>query len=202
MPASSSSTTLSPTAPGSDDRREWIRIDDNLLLEYRLLSDRVDAPLPGHPPATHEMIASAVAKPTADLLARSGEVLAHSPLLPWMMKVDWLLEIALKTLSAAHPGCMDIARVTNVNISGGGISFVSLRQFAVGDHLALKVILPPFTPIQTVVKVIRSAPNPDGQGVALATEFVDLSPDDQEHLIRHILHTQAERLRARRNAGG
>ena len=36
----------------------------------------------------------------------------------------------------------------------------------------------------------------------IASEFTDLSPDDQEHLIRHIIQAQAERLRARRKQTG
>ena len=195
-----SAMTNQPTVGDTDseDRREWLRIDDNLLLEYRMLDESAELPAPVSEPVTDEVIAAAVGKPTAELLAHSGGGLAESSLTPWMMKVDWLLEVLLKTLAKAHPGCMDIARVTAVNISGGGVSFVSARQFKAGDRLALKIILPPFTPIQTVVKVIRSLPDPQGQGVALATEFVDLNADDQEHLIRHILRTQAERLRARR----
>ncbi|MBH0178962.1 MAG: PilZ domain-containing protein [Nitrospira sp.] len=186
----------------SEDRREWLRIDDNLLLEYRLLDESTEMSAPVSEPVTDEVIAAAVGKPTAELLAHSGEALTDSSLVPWMMKVDWLLEVLLKTVAKAHPGCMDIARVTAVNISGGGVSFTSSREFKAGDRLALKIILPPFTPIQTIVKVIRSVPDPQGQGVALATEFVDLNADDQEHLIRHILRTQAERLRARRGQGG
>jgi len=196
--------TTQPAAgdTASEDRREWLRIDDNLLLEYRLLDELAEMPAPVTEPVTDEVIAAAVGKPTAELLARAGEPLADSSLAPWMMKVDWLLEVLLKTLARAHPGCMDIARVTHVNISGGGVSFTSPRQYKAGDRLALKIILPPFTPIQTVVKVIRSSPDTQGQGVALATEFVDLNADDQEHLIRHILRTQAERLRARRSQVG
>lgn len=186
----------------SEDRREWLRIDDNLLLECRLLDESTEIPAPVSEPVTDEVIAAAVGKPTAELLAHSGEALADSSLTPWMMKVDWLLEVLLKTVAKAHPGCMDIARVTAVNISGGGVSFTSSREVKAGNRLALKIILPPFTPIQTIVKVIRSVPDPQGQGVALATEFVDLNADDQECLIRHILRTQAERLRARRGQGG
>jgi c-di-GMP-binding flagellar brake protein YcgR len=87
----------------------------------------------------------------------------------------------------------------DVNLSGGGVGFVSPREFAAGDQLAIKLILPPFILIQARAKVIRSVSQADGQGFAIATEFVDLKADDQEHLIRHILHAQAERLRARRN---
>lgn len=182
----------------ADERREWIRIDDTLLLEYRLSGESVEAASREQPPVTPDVIAAAVGKPTADLLAHSGEALSESALLPWVMKVDWLMEVALKTLAKAHPGCMEIARMTSVNVSGGGVSFVSPRQFTAGDRLELKIILPPFVPIHTIAHIIRSSPDPRGQGFALATEFVDLKAGDQDQLIRYIIHTQAERLRAGR----
>ncbi|MCP9462849.1 MAG: PilZ domain-containing protein, partial [Nitrospira sp.] len=147
---------------------------------------------------TDEMIAAAVEKPTTELLARSGDLLAQAALIPWIMKVDWLLEVLLKTLAKAHPGCMELARVTTVNISGGGIGFVASQRFNAGDRLALRVILPPFTPIQVAAKVIRSSPDPQGRGFVLAAEFVDLGADEQDHLVRYVLQTQAERLRTRR----
>ena len=198
MPPSSPHPTSSPPAVARDDRREWLRIDDRLLLEYRLLSDPADVPPPGLPAVTQEMIAAAVAKPTNDLLAKSGDLLVGSPILPWIMKVDWLLEVLLKAEAARHPESMAIARVTDVNISGGGIGFVSLRPFTAGDRLAIKIILPPFTPVQTVAAVIRSTAQADGQGFSVATQFQELSADDQEHIIRHIIQVQAQRLRASR----
>ena len=193
-----------PTAGdlASEDRREWLRIDDNLLLEYRLLDESAEMPASVSAPVTDEVIAAAVGKPTAELLAHSGEALVDSSLVPWMMKVDWLLEVLLKTLAKAHPGCMDLARVTAVNISGGGVSFTSPRQFNAGDRLALKIILPPFIPIHTTARVIRSIQAKDGINYDIATEFIQLNPNDQEHLIRHIIQAQAERLRGRRKQAG
>lgn len=201
MSASSFTPSRAETHLSSDNRREWIRIDDHLLLEYRLLCTPADAVTPDMLPLTEDMIAAAVGKPTSDLLAHSGEVLADSPLLPWMMKVDYMIGVILKALAHMQPSSIAMAQVTEVNISGGGISFISSRQFNSGDHLALKIILPPFTPIQTVAKIIRSTPHTGGQGFSLATEFVELSANDQEHLIRHIIHTQAKQLRERRNTG-
>lgn len=183
----------------SDERREWLRIDDRVLLEYRLATEPEGEPAPGLLPASNQAIAEAIQKPAADFYMQQAEHLVHSPLLPWMMKVDWLLEVIVKTLAQMHPGGIPIAQVADVNISGGGISFVSPRFFAVGDMLNLKVVLPPFTPIQTTAQVIRSMPAKEGAGHDIGTEFVGLAPADQEHLIRHILQTQAERLRARRN---
>ncbi len=192
-------TAMQTNATQSDERREWLRIDDRVLLEYRLITDPEDVPTPGMLPASDQAIVDAIHKPAADFFAQQDEHLAHSPLLPWMMKVDWLLEVIVKTLAQMHPGGVPIAQVADVNLSGGGISFRSPRCFAVGDKLSLKVVLPPFTPIATTAQVIRSMPVKEGSGHDIATEFVELSPNDQEHLIRHILHTQAERLRARRN---
>ncbi|MDH4152399.1 MAG: PilZ domain-containing protein [Nitrospira sp.] len=182
-----------------DDRREWIRIEDRVLMEYRLVTEgglavQVDV---GHP--TAESIAAAVSKPTSDLLARSSETVLDSAVLPWIRKVDYLLEVIVNALAVSQPSSVRMARPMDVNLSGGGIGFVSLRAFNAGDQLAIKLILPPFTLIETVTKVIRAVPQEDGQGYAIATEFVDLKVDDQEHLIRHILQAQSERLRASRH---
>lgn len=196
------STTMLPPSPNttkssSDERREWIRIDDRVILEYRLLTDPAEGPTRGLP-VSNEAIAAVIAKPTSDLLLRSGEQLAESPLLPWIMKVDWLLEVIVKALAKMQPEGIAIAQVADVTLSGGGIGFLSPQKFAVDDLLKLKIILPPFTPIHTTARVIRSALAKDGIQFDIATEFTELSPDDQEHLIRHIIQAQAERLRARR----
>jgi len=198
MPTLSHAQSLHDASIGTDERREWIRVDDHILMECRLAGEAADAPQPGTPPVTDEMIAAAVGKPTADLLARSGEALATSPLLPWIMKVDWLMEVLLKGMAHIQPDSISIARLTEVNISGGGISFVSPRAFQASDLLTLKLILPPFTPIHITAKVIRAAPLTGSSGHLIATQYVELSPDHQEHIIRHIIQTQAERLRARR----
>ncbi|MDF0675085.1 MAG: PilZ domain-containing protein [Nitrospira sp.] len=195
------SPVTSPSVPSkdsADERREWIRIDDRVLMEYRLLTDTGTVNSVETGSTAPEMISAAVTKPTADLLARTGESLIGSPVLPWIMKVDYLLEVILNSLATIAPSSVVMARLTNVNLSGGGVGFASSREFAVGDRISVKMILPPFTPIHTVAEVIRSTSDPQGQGWILATEFVEISANDQEHLIRHILLTQAERLRARR----
>ncbi|MBH0201242.1 MAG: PilZ domain-containing protein [Nitrospira sp.] len=198
--AASVTTSSIPSTSAVDERREWIRIDDRVLMEYRVLAEPGTAVPIETANTTPEMISAVVTQPTADLLARTGESLIGSPVLPWIMKVDYVLEVILNSLAMTHPASVTMARPTDVNLSAGGMGFISSREFAAGDQLAIKMILPPFRLIQAVVKVIRSVPQTDGLAFVLATEFVDLKPDDQEYLIRHILHTQAERLRARRAA--
>ena len=187
----------SPAVPKPEDRREWMRIDECLLFDYRLVDDPAAASV--LPPVTKDMVSALVHRPTADMIAREGESFDGSPLLPWISKIDWLLETILTSLTAIHPGSVSIPRLTEVNISAGGLSFLSPRPFDADAILALRFIVPPFTHIQTQARVIRAVPAGRGEAeFRIATEFTTLSADDQEHVIRHILRTQAERLRARK----
>ena len=183
--------------PKSEDRREWLRIDERLLLDYRLLDESVGTAASSLPPVTKDMIYTLVNQPTADLLAHEGETLEGSPLLPWITKIDWLLEMMLTSLATIHPGSVSIPRLTEVNISAGGLGFRSSRCFDVETVLALRFILPPFTPIQTQARVIRAVPEGHGD-FRIAVEFTTLTADEQEHVIRHIIRAQADQLRARK----
>lgn len=185
--------------PKPEDRREWLRIDERLLLDYRLLDEPAGAPASDLPPVTKEIISALVNQPTSELLAREGEALESSPLLPWIKKIDWLLEMMLTSLATIHPRSVSIPRLTEVNISAGGLSFFSSRRFDINAVLALRFIIPPFTPIQTQARVIRAVPESRGESeFEIAVEFTTLTADDQEHVIRHIIRTQADQLRARK----
>lgn len=185
----------------NEERREWLRIEDRLLLEYRRVDETSDAMNAYLPPATEDTITTAVSKPTLDLLIRGGEAFAGSPLLPWVSKIDWMLETILKSLVKSHPGSVSIARLTEVDISAGGLGFDTPRRFEADDVLALKCILPPFSMIETTARIIRVTPlNTDPAQFHVATQFIELGADEQELIIRHILQVQAERLRARKAA--
>ncbi|WP_447603153.1 PilZ domain-containing protein [Nitrospira sp. Nam80] len=197
MPRESVKPSAATSRP--EDRREWLRIDERLFLDYRLVDESAHAPALDLPPVTKDMISALVNKPTADLIAREGETLDGSPLLPWISKIDWLLEMILASLATIHPGSVSTPRLTDVNISAGGLSFLSPRPFGIDALLALRVIIPPFTPIQTQARVIRAEPAAHGSaGFKIAVEFSTLAADDQEHIIRHIIRMQAEQLRARK----
>lgn len=183
-----------------DDRREWLRIDDSLFLEYQLvgeLSCRVDIPADR---AAEELIATFISKPTEDLLAAAHLDTAESVMVPWLKKIDWVLEAILQRLVHVSKQGIALPRLTDVNISGGGISFVSSRRFQEGDQLDLRLILPPFTPIQAravVTRVSQMEGDHGKTGWCTGARYIRIAQDDHERLIRHILHIQAERLRAR-----
>lgn len=182
-----------------DDRREWLRIDDCLFLEYQLVGEMsCPVSIPGDR-AAEEMIATFIRTPTEDLLAAHPHD-AESVLVPWLKKIDWVLESILQRLVRVSKEGIALPQRTDVNISGGGMSFAIPRRFQEQDQLDLRVILPPFTPIQARVEVTRVTHVESEGGIAgwyTATRFMQITQDDHECLIRHILHVQAERLRAR-----
>lgn len=181
-----------------DDRREWLRVDDCLFLEYQLVGEMSCPIVLPADRAAEELITTFITKSTEDLLAGAHPRDTESVLLPWLKKIDWVLEAILQRLVRVSKEGVALPKLTEVNISGGGISFAASRKFQEGDQLDLRVILPPFTPIQTRVEITRVEPA-DGKEEAWSTgtRFIQISQDDHECLIRHILHVQAERLRAR-----
>jgi len=87
----------------------------------------------------------------------------------------------------------------NVNISSTGISFTSKEEMAAGDYLMVRVfLLSTMTVIMTCFKVVYCKPsNPYEKNLypyLLGGEFVNLKPEDQEILQRHIKTKKNRRL--------
>lgn len=193
-----------------DDRRELLRIDDRLLLECRRAGE-VSEPAAAGPsePQTDEAIKAFLSRPTADLLSRAAaqgpdhQDPMESLLVPWLMKIDWALELILKAAARATPQGLALPQLTEVNLSGGGICFDTERRFGEHDILELRLILPPFVPIRSTAEVTRVTPArlEGGAGQAerftVAAHFTSISSEDRERLIRHILRLQADRIRQR-----
>ena len=72
--------TKSSVLPKPDDRREWLRIDERLLLDYRLLDESAGMAASSLPPLTRDMISTLVNQPTADLLAHEVEAIVSGKL--------------------------------------------------------------------------------------------------------------------------
>jgi len=124
----------------------------------------------------------------------------HDPLLLQMMtRIDWMLTSILRTLGKDKNLKQTIPELTKVNLSGSGVRFFSEKEFPVNSHLVLRLILRPFVPIQAVGKITRidQARKGESDGFEIAVEFAQISPDDREAIIRHVLRNQATMQRLR-----
>ncbi|HXF93718.1 MAG TPA: PilZ domain-containing protein [Nitrospiraceae bacterium] len=194
---SSTGETITP-----DERREWLRIEDRLLLSYRVQGDTEETEAASAASNIERSLATFIVKPTADLLAHAELVTAESSLVPWLMKIDWLLNLILTTLANMKPEAVALPELTEVTLSAGGLAFETKQPIEIGDMLSISLVLPPFTPVHAMAAVVAVAPlKTDASSRRVSVEFTAIEPDDRERLIRHILHIQAERLRARRLGG-
>jgi hypothetical protein len=181
-----------------DERRDSLRITDELLLDYRLEGEPDEAAISKRERVSDEAIATFFAKPAADLLTHANAGDGDAQLAQWLMKIDWALEMILRTLARMSPDGIQLPSLTEVNISAGGLRFAAAREFREADTLEISLVLPPFTPILAKAEVTRVIPDEaGGRRYNIAARFTSISPEDRERLIRHILLLQAERIRSR-----
>lgn len=120
-------------------------------------------------------------------------------LLQMVTRIDWMLTSILRTLGKDKHLKGAVPEFTKVNLSGSGIKFFSEKPYPVESFLVLRLILRPFIPIQAIGKINRCDSKRKGEvrGFEIAVEFTQISPDDREAIIRHILRAQATMQRHR-----
>ena len=145
----------------------------------------------------------AVSPDLVKAMVDENDLTIRDPLLLQMVtRIDWMLTSILRTLGKDKNLKQAIPELAKVNLSGSGIRFFSEQEFPVDSFLVLRLILRPFIPLQAVGKIIRSKPAQQGEeaGFEVAVEFTQISPDDREAIIRHVLRTEAtlQRLRQKK----
>jgi hypothetical protein len=187
-------TGSKPILPAQDrfpeDRRENVRVDDQVLLEYWPLTNAGEHADP--PPRFHHV--------PLPVSSEQTEKFHLDPLVAqWMSKIEWTLETILATLERQSPKRPSSPQLMDVNVSGDGLRFLPCGPLAVGDLIRMRVILPPFVPVEMKGEVIRVRPDAHGPdpGHAVVVRFVEIAGADREKIIRYVIQRQAELLRRR-----
>ncbi|OEC34959.1 PilZ domain-containing protein [Pseudomonas cuatrocienegasensis] len=182
----------------ADDRREYYRIDDTIALDF--------TPLRGA-----EALASDVLHDSSPLFNLLSDLhlmdFESQHLLRHIGERDRTLANYLKVMNkridllgqAVAQGLLrDIGTPKQVSLSEGGVSFTSAQAVAVGEHLAIKMVLmPQALGLLLRAQVIHCRALADQQ-FEIGTEFEALTEAQRQLLARHILQRQAlERRQAR-----
>jgi hypothetical protein len=177
------------TASASKERRSWFRVNEDVLFDYRLI-DTHSAET--HSPDEFSSKAFEIAWPLElrkiDHEANALLSIIHSsdrPLAEYLKKLNQKID-----LLAAHCLNKSQAQSTNINISEGGISFISERALYKGNFIILRLIfLPSYTPMLTFASVHRcEAENDDTYRIG--AQFYRLKEADRQELARQILQAQ------------
>jgi hypothetical protein len=167
-----------------EDRREGVRVDDRVLLEYWLVNE---------------------ASPGGERFRRFSQIpLSISPeagdgakldplVIQWMSKIEWTLDAILRTLEDQAPARPNAARLMDVNVSGEGVRFLPDRPLAAGDIVDLRMVLPPFIVVEARGEVnrMRSETGPESSQPVIVG-FTDIAEEDREKIIRYVVQRQAE----------
>jgi hypothetical protein len=167
-----------------EDRREGVRVDDRVLLEYWLVTDV------GHTTNTFRRFAQI----PLPISPETGESLRLDPLVvQWMSKIEWTLDAILHTLEHQSPR-PSAARLMDVNVSGDGVRFLPERPLAEGDMIDLRMVLPPFIVVEARGEVMQMRPKAEclDPSHTVVVRFTDIAEEDREKIIRYVVQRQAE----------
>jgi len=167
-----------------EDRREGVRVDDRVLLEYWLVTDG------GHTTDTFRRFAQI----PLPISPETGESLQLDPLVvQWMSKIEWTLDAILHTLEHQSPR-PSAARLMDVNVSGDGVRFLPERPLAEGDLIDLRMVLPPFIVVEARGEVMQMRPTGEclDPSHTVVVRFTDIAEEDREKVIRYVVQRQAE----------
>uniref|UniRef100_A0A7C4ELL4 PilZ domain-containing protein n=1 Tax=Thermodesulfovibrio aggregans TaxID=86166 RepID=A0A7C4ELL4_9BACT len=165
--------------------REFSRVDAIIPLTVRLVSAE-----------EKQSIKARISGEIAFMHAPSEEP-SDRALAEWLKIINSKLNylINLWSLREEDFACLP---VVEVNISGGGMSFLSDTEYKKGDILELKTVLESPLPVALylygeVVKCEKS-----GNAHRIAVEFINIEEDIRDHIIRFVFHRQRQILRQKR----
>lgn len=179
------------STPDADDRREYYRIEDTLALEFRpLREDEIQST---------EVLQddSALFNLLSDLHLtdfESQHLLRHiherdRPLASYLKVINKRIDLIAQALTQSL--LREIGPARKVTLSEGGIDFRDAQSLAVGQALALKIVLlPQGLGLLLRAKVTHCQQQVEGD-YAIGTEFDILGDAQRQLLARHILQRQA-----------
>jgi hypothetical protein len=168
----------------SEDRREGVRVDDRVLLEYWPVMDE------GRKAETSRRFAQ-IPLPVSP---ETGDPQKLDPLVvQWMSKIEWTLDAILHTLEhqSTRPSA---ARLMDVNVSGDGVRFLPERPLSEGDVIDLRMVLPPFIVVEARGEVMHMRPESEclDPSHTVVVRFTDIAVEDREKVIRYVVQRHAE----------
>ncbi|WP_248797592.1 PilZ domain-containing protein [Pseudomonas sp. MWU13-2105] len=185
-----------------EDRREYYRIEDTIALEIR--------PLSAPDAASKEVLQDA--SPLFNLLSELHlSEFESQHLLRQISERDRSLTAFLKAQNRridllgqvmAYSVLGEFGELQRVIISEGGLEFEHHMAYAIGSHIAVKMVLMPQAHgLLLRAKVTHCAPRSFGT-FDLGTEFEALTDAQRQLLARHILQKQAQVRRQAREQNG
>lgn len=177
------------------ERREFFRVDDSVVLEYREISsidassylDQLADDLPNRFTASASF--AATSRQVGHLL-RSIEGLSSS-LARYLESLDNKMNMLARMFLIEELHAPEKS-TKNISLSAGGIAFNTDTPQKEGDLLELKLVLfPSYLGLLSIGKVVQCRPSDDPEHpYHIAVSFSHLSDIEEDMLVKHVLSKQ------------
>lgn len=186
----------------NQERRRYFRIVDQVAISYRLLSEE-DGTTTGvginSPAALIVQLENQISASLETL--RSAQPQVHELLELFNRKINLVLSL---DDSISQPDSEQQKRSQQVNISACGIAFPSHEQLRPNDKILLDLTLFPSNVCLQLIAVVigdELLPEPIGEDAyIIRADFVDITSNEQEVLVQHVIKRQTLQLKERREA--
>ena len=188
----------------SEDRREYFRLDDEVLLDYTRVDEEQLAGLREriYDRSVDRFRVAATFATSSRSMSRtlSGFSTSQPDLARYLKQLDQKLNQLARLFVIEEMNATEHA-VIRVNLSAGGLVFPSATEFSPGDLLQIRLaLLPAMTGILSVARVVYCERSTDSSGLPwqVAVEYHYIRESDRDLICSHMMSREAEQLREQR----
>jgi hypothetical protein len=170
------------------ENREYCRVEAYIPFACRLV-----------PPEEQKKISSHISSATF-LTGHKTMPEIHDPALAeWINLVSIKLDTIIQFLTLEHEGFYSLP-FECVNISGGGLRFLSQNKYTVGDTLEIRMMLSLLHPVALYVyATVLSVSERRAEGdYDISVQFITMNNAIQDEIIRFVFEREREILRVKK----
>lgn len=166
--------------------REFSRVEAHIPLAVRLIKENEKNKIKARLIGDISFISN---KPIDEPLDKA--------LADWLKLLNAKLDFLISLITMDQQGFSTLP-INKVDISAGGISFVSEYSYDIGDILEIKTVIENPTPLALYLygQVIRCE-NIDNEFL-VSVKFINIDEDVRDHIIKFVFHRQRQILRQKR----
>ena len=194
-------------AEDAADRRRYFRVEDHILLEYRLLAsserEEIVKTLRDDNPNRH-LIASSFANTSQQMQYVLHKVQEREPEIAlYLQTLNEKLDLLARQLAMETTEFKD-RTPRRVDISAAGLGFDAPEPMAADQLLDIRMLLfPSLDYIRALGRVVRCGEAFEALGkpaFPVAVDFDFIRDDDRELLVQHVIRKESSQLREERNS--
>ena len=120
-----------------------------------------------------------------------------------LIDINLKLNLILSTMSSGEKKNILTRMPVEVNLSEGGIGFITTEEVCDGDLLEVEMILPvfPIAVIKAIGKAVRVTPLQQG-GRTIGVQYINIQDEDRDKIVHYLFKKQREWLRVNKVKAG